>query len=124
LADKSIDLPAYRQLGASEPMASPGNIGVDSSANAPSLAGLSLLATISAPATPRLGYFIQAQCAAGVAVVLDDQGGSLAPTVVVLAGPATDGDQGGSLSMSGLPHTGRIRIYSSSPSCQMSARSW
>src|SRR5437763_5570380 len=108
---KSIEVPAYRQLGAGEAMASPGQNGADSSANAPSLAGLSLLATIPAPATPRLGYLIQAQCTAGLTVVLDDQGGSLASTVLVLQGAAANGGQGGSLSMAGMPHTGRIRIY-------------
>ena len=121
---KSVEVPAYRQLGASEAMASPGQSGVDSSANAPSLSGLFLLATIPAPAVPRLGYLIQAQCSAGLTVVLDDQAGSLAPTVIVLAGAAANGGQGASLSMAGMPHSGRIRIYSSSSSCQMAARSW
>jgi hypothetical protein len=121
---KSVEVSAYRQLGASETMASPGANGSDASANAPSLAGLTLLATIPAPPGPRLGYLIQAQCTAGLTVVLDDQAGSLTPTVMVLAGAAANGGQGGSLSMSGLPHTGRIRIYSNSSSCQMAARSW
>lgn len=121
---QSVEVSAYRQLGADEAMASPGQSGTDYSANAPSLAGLTLLATIPAPTTPRLGYFIQAQCAAGLTVVLDDPAGSLAPTIVALAGPVTAGGEGGSLSMTGMPHTGRIRIYSSSASCQMAARSW
>jgi len=121
---QTVEVPAYRQLGANEAMASPDQSGADYSANAPSLAGLALLATIPAPAAPRLGYFIQAQCAAGLTVVLDDQAGSLTPTMVVLSGPATAGGEGGSLSMAGMPHTGRIRIYSSSASCQMAARSW
>src|SRR5437763_16002639 len=73
---KSVEVPAYRQLGAGEAMASPGQSGADSSANAPSLAGLTLLATIPAPAAPRLGYLVQAQCTAGITVVLDDQAGS------------------------------------------------
>ncbi len=120
----SVEVPAYRQLGADEAMASPDQSGTDYSANPPSLAGLTLLATIPAPAAPRLGYFIQAQCAAGLTVVLDDQAGSLTPTMVVLTGPATAGGEGGSLSMAGMPHTGRIRIYSSSATCQMAARSW
>jgi len=122
--NKSVEVAADRQLGASEAMASPGQSGADYSANAPSLAGLSLLATIPVPAVPRLGYFLQAQCTAGLVVVLDDQGGSLTPTFIMLAGSATNGGQGGSLSMAGMPHTGRIRIYSSSSNCQMAARSW
>jgi hypothetical protein len=105
-----IEVPAYRALGAAEAMASP--------------ARLSLLATIPAATQPRLGYLIQAQCAAGLTLALDDAAGGLAPTLVVLAGPSTNGGQGGSLSMAGMPHTGRIRIYSSSSSCQMAARVW
>jgi hypothetical protein len=124
LAAKSIEVPAYRQLGAAETMAAAGNNGTDYSANAPSLSGLTLLATIPAPLVPRLGYFIQAQCTAGLTLVFDDSAGSLTQTVAVLAGPSSNGSQGGSLSMSGMPHTGRIRIYSSSASCQMAARAW
>jgi hypothetical protein len=121
---KSVEVPASRQLGASEVMASPGANGADYGTNAPSLAGLTLLATIPTPASPRLGYFVEAQCTAGLTVVLDDQSGSLTPTIVVLQGSAANGGQGGSLNMAGMPHTGRIRIYSSSSSCQMAARSW
>ena len=121
---RSIEVPAYRQLGASEAMASPGQSGADYSANAGSLSGLTLLATIPAPSVPRLGGVIQAQCTAGLTVALDDQGGSLSPTIVVLAGPAANGGQGGSLDLSGMPHTGRIRIYSSAAGCQMAARAW
>ena len=121
---KSIEVPAYRQLGAAEAMASPGQSGADYSANAGSLSGLTLLATIPAPSVPRLGGVIQAQCTAGLIVVLDDQGGSLAPTLIVLAGPAASGGQGGSLDLAGMPHTGRIRIYSSAAGCQMAARAW
>jgi hypothetical protein len=119
-----VETPAYRQLSASESMASPGASGSDASANPPSLAGLTLLATIAAPANPRRGYFIQAQCTAGLTVVLDDQAGSLSPTFVVLDGAGANGGQGAALDMSGAPHTGRIRIYSSSATCQMAARSW
>jgi len=121
---KSIEVPAYRQLGASEAMASPGRSGADYSANTGSLSGLTLLATIPAPSVPRLGGIIQAQCTAGLTVVLDDQGGSLAPTIIVLAGAAANGGQGGSLDLTGMPHTGRIRIYSSNTGCQMAARAW
>ena len=119
-----IEVPAYRALGAQETMASPAQSGSDYSANAPSLAGLTLLATIPAATQPRLGYLIQAQCTAGLTVALDDAAGALAPTLVVLTGPSSNGGQGGSLSMAGMPHTGRIRIYSSSSSCQMAARVW
>lgn len=121
---KSTEVPQYRQLGAAETMAAPGNNGSDFSANAASLSGLTLLATIPAPAVPRLGYFIEAQCTAGLTVAFDDNAGALTPTLVVLAGPASNGGQGGSLTMAGMPHTGRIRIYSSSASCQMAARAW
>ena len=121
---RSVEVPQYRQLGAGEAMSAPGNNGADYSANAPSLSGLILLATIPAPAMPRLGYFIEAQCAAGLTIVFDDPAGALTPTVAVLAGPGSNGGQGGSLTMSGMPHTGRIRIYSSSSSCQMAARAW
>ena len=117
-------MPAYRQLGAGEAMASPGQSGTDSSANAPSLAGLTLLVTIPAPAAPRLGYLVQAQCTAGLTIAFDDTSGALTPSLVVLAGPGSNGGQGGSLSMAGMPHTGRIRIYSSASSCQMTARAW
>ena len=119
-----VEVPAYRALGAAEAMASPAQNGSDYSANAPSLSGLTLLATIPAASAPRLGYLIQAQCAAGLTLVLDDPAGALAPTLVVLAGPSTNGGQGGSLSMAGMPHTGRIHIYSSSAVCQMAARAW
>ncbi|HVH78383.1 MAG TPA: hypothetical protein VM782_03250, partial [Stellaceae bacterium] len=98
--------------------------GTDFSANAPPFSSLNLLATIPAPANARRGYFIQAQCTAGLTVVLDDAAGSQTPTVVVLAGSAANGGQGGSIDMNGIPHTGRIRIYSSSASCQLAARAW
>jgi hypothetical protein len=119
-----VEVPAYRALGAQETMASPSQSGTDYSANAPSLSGLTLLATIPAATQPRLGYLIQAQCTAGLTVALDDAAGALAPTIIVLAGPSTNGGQGGSLTMAGMPHTGRIRIYASSSSCQMAARVW
>jgi hypothetical protein len=122
--NRSVEVPAARQLGASEWLAAPGASGVDYSANGPSLAGLSLLQTIPAAAAARAGYLIQAQCSAGLTVVFDDPAGAVAPTVVVLQGAAAAGGQGGSLSMAGMPHTGRIRIYSSAAGCQMAARSW
>ena len=117
-----IEVPQYRQLGASETMAEPGNPGADYSANAPSLAGLTLLATIPSPAAPRQKVEIYANCTAGLAIVLDDQAGALAPTIVPIAGPASNGGQGGSYVTTA--HTGRIRIYSASPGCQMAARAW
>ncbi|MGC2411736.1 MAG: hypothetical protein WA459_03440 [Stellaceae bacterium] len=120
----AVEVPTYRQLGATERMALPGQSGADYSANAPPLAGLTLLATIPAPSVARLGGVIEAQCTAGLVVALDDQAGSLTPTLIVLAGPSAAGGQGGSLDLAGMPHTGRIRIYSSSSSCQMAARAW
>src|SRR5213592_2962056 len=82
-----VEVPAYRALGAAEAMASPAQSGSDYSANAPSLSGLTLLATIPAASAPRLGYLIQAQCTAGLTVAFDDASGALAPSLVVLAGP-------------------------------------
>jgi hypothetical protein len=120
----AVEVPAYRAVGASEPMISPGQNGTDYSANRASLAGLTLLATIPAPSEPRRGYIVQAQCVAGLTVVLDDQNSALAATLIVLGGAGTDGGQGGSIDMSGVPHTGRIRIYSKNAACQMAARSW
>ena len=119
-----VEVPVYRHLKAAEPMAAAGAAGPDFSANAPSLAGLTLLATIPAPSAPRRGYLIQSQCTAGLTLALDDQAGGSPPTLVVLAGAPTNGGQGGSLDMAGIPHTGRIRIYSSAANCQIAARSW
>jgi hypothetical protein len=100
-----------------------GNNGVDYSANAPSLSGLSLLATIPAN-TGRLGFFIQAQGTAQLTVAFDDTAGSLTPTIVVLQGASANGGQGASVDMGGVPHTGRIRIFSTSTSAPMAARAW
>lgn len=100
-----------------------GSNGVDYSTNAPSLSGLTLLATIPAN-TARLGYFIQSQDTNGLTVVMDDQAGSLTPTIIQLVGAASSNSQGASLSMSGQPHSGRIRIYGSSSAVQMAARAW
>jgi hypothetical protein len=112
--------PVTKEIGFVGPS---GSNGVDYSANAPSLSGLSLLATIPASST-RLGYFIQAQATAGLTVALDDQAGSLTSTIIVLAGAASNGGQGGALDMDGLPHSGRIRIFSTSSGVQMAARAW
>jgi hypothetical protein len=120
----SVEVPAYRAVGASEPMTAPGESGTDYSANPPSLAGLTLLATIPAPTKPRRGFLIQAQCAAGLDIALDDPNGATAPTVIILSGAGRDGGQGSSIDMSGVPHTGRIRIYSTDANCQVAARSW
>lgn len=100
-----------------------GNNGVDYSANAPSLSGLSLLATIPAN-TARLGFFIEAQGTAGLTVAFDDSAGALTPTIVVLGGAGANGGQGGSIDMNSLPHTGRIRIYGALSSVPMAARAW
>jgi hypothetical protein len=100
-----------------------GSNGVDYSTNTPSLSGLTLLATIAASST-RLGYFIQSQDTNGLTIALDDEAGSLTPTIVQLSGAASSNAQGGSLSMSGMPHSGRIRIYGASSGVQMAARAW
>src|SRR5436305_9407886 len=117
-----VEVPQYRQLGAQERLAGPGNAGADYSANPPSLSGLALLATIPAPASPRAKVEIYANCTAGITIVLDDASGALPPTIVPVAGPASNGGQGGSYVMTA--HTGRIRIYSPSAGCQMAARAW
>jgi len=97
--------------------------GADYSANPPSLSGLTLLVTI--PATAHgTGLVIQANCAAGVRVVLDDPPGTITPTIFVLAGGAAAGTEGASLSQMGIPHAGRVRIYSSDAACQVAARAW
>jgi hypothetical protein len=100
-----------------------GAAGSDHGANPPSLSGLTLLATIAGN-TARQGFLVQAQCTAGLTVALDDDAGLLTATIVVLAGAASAGGQGASLTMSGMPHNGRIRIYSSNSGCQMAAREW
>jgi hypothetical protein len=100
-----------------------GNNGVDYSANAPSLTGLTLLATIPANSS-RLGFFIQAQGTAPLTVAIDDATGSLTPTIVVLAGAGSNGGEGAAIDMGGLPHTGRIRIFGNSSSVPMAARAW
>lgn len=124
LAAAGVETPSYRELWAAEGMVSSGQNGTDYSANPRSLAGLTLLATIPASSAARSGYLVQAQCSAGLTVVLDDAAGQTAATIIALAGAAADGGQGGSLSMAGMPHSGRIRIYSSSATCQMAARAW
>jgi hypothetical protein len=121
---ENVDVPAYRLLQAAEPMAAPGSPGSDFSANSPSLAGLTLLATIPSPSSPRRGYLIQAQCTAGLTVVLDSESGGSDPTLIVLAGASVNGGQGGTLDMAGMPHTGKIEIFSSAADCQMAARAW
>ena len=83
---ENVDVPAYRALQAAEPMAAPGSTGSDFSANAPSLSGLTLLATIPTPSSPRRGYLIQAQCTAGLIVVFDREAGGSNPTLIILAG--------------------------------------
>lgn len=121
---ENVAVPAYRSLQAAESMAPPGNAGSDFSANAPLLTGLTRLVTIPAPSSPRRGYLIQAQCTAGLTVVLDTEAGGSNPTQIILAGAPVDGGQGGALDMAGIPHTGKIEIYSSAADCQMAARVW
>ncbi len=121
---ENVNVPAHRMLQAAEPMSAPGSAGSDFSANAPSLSGLTLLATIPAPSSPRRGYLIQAQCTAGLIVVFDREVGGSTSTLIILAGAPVNGGQGGTLDMSGMPHTGKIEIYSSAADCQMAARAW
>jgi len=138
-----VDLPARRVAGATQILDTSGNVlgtatnplattsqaastgdnGVDYSANAPSLSGLTLLATIPAN-TARLGFLIQAQGTAALTVAFDDSAGALTPTIVVVSGASANGGQGASVSMTGMPHTGRIRIFSTSSGVQMAARAW
>ena len=110
---------------------SSGNTNTDASANAPSLSGLNLLGTLAANPLRR-GFIVQVQDTAtdcsgsgglanGLPVVLDDGGSSL--TVLVLAYATVKGGQGGSISWSGIPHTGRIRYYGTA-GCQIGAAQW
>jgi hypothetical protein len=127
-----VDTPAYRRLEASEPMTPSGVIGTDYSANSPSLAGLTLLATVPSlhAGQVRRGYFIEAACAAGLVVAFDDgvdTGTNCTPgicTAKPIDGGGIDGMQGGAVTWSAMPHTGRIRIYSTDANCQMAARAW
>jgi hypothetical protein len=139
-AKQTVELPSERIAGAVQLLDTSGNVigtaanplatqaiggnnGVDYSANAPSLTCLTLLATIPAN-TSRVGFFIEAQGIAGLTVAFDDATGALTPTLVVLGGAGANGGQGGSIDMSGLPHTGRIRIFGASSSVPMAARAW
>jgi hypothetical protein len=97
--------------------------GVDYSANPPSLSGKTLFQTIPANKSRR-GFFIQNQDATGtVYAVFDDQAGSLTQSIIAL-GPGTSGLQGGSVTMGGMPHTGRIRIYGDAGTTKIGARVW
>ena len=97
--------------------------GFDYSNHPQSLSGLNLLSTI-AENELRAGFFIQSQDVGQLYVVMDDAAGSLTPTIVILDGAGATGHQGGSISMSGMPHMGRIRLYASSSTYQMAARTW
>lgn len=103
------------------PSKQPTGNGTDAGANAPSLSGLTLLGTMSANAA-RAGFEVGCNCAAGMDIVLDDQGGSITQTIIPIAGPTVDGQQGGGYSNSF--HSGRVRFYSSNSSCQYWARQW
>ena len=137
---QTVDLPGERIAGATQLLDTSGNVigtaanplatqqaggnnGVDYSANAPALSGLTLLATIPANAG-RLGFFIQAQGTTQLTIAFDDAAGSLTPTIVVLGGAPSSGGQGGAIDMGGLPHTGRIRVYGTSSSVPLAARAW
>jgi hypothetical protein len=98
--------------------------GTDYSANAVTLGSLSLLNTIP-PDIGRAGYFIQNHDAAdNVYVAYDTGDGSDTPTVLVLAPATAANGQGGTAERSGMPHTGRIRIYGDHSTTKMAARSW
>jgi len=108
-----------------------GNANTDAGVNPPSLAGLNLLGTLTAnPA--RKGFVVQAQDSAadcggsgglvnGLPVAFDDAGSNT--TVLVVSYAAAKGGQGGSVSWSGMPHTGRIRYYGTA-GCQVGAAQW
>lgn len=98
-----------------------GSTGTTYSANAPALEA-NLLATIPADAF-RISYFVQNQDVTDLQVVFDDGTGSNV-SIVVLGAAAAAGGGGGSCGMPGMPHTGRIRIFSSSATAKMSARAW
>jgi hypothetical protein len=113
-----------------------GAFGTDYSVNPQSLAGLNLLGFIPVQAanTTRRGYIVQAQdssanCsvnggANGLIVALDDGGvSSSSLTVLTLSYASAKGGQGGSITMPGIPHTGRIRFYGTS-GCQVGAHAW
>lgn len=96
-----------------------GNNGTDRSVNAPSLSGLTLLETINAyPA--RIKFEVMVSCTAGAKIVLDDQAGTLTPTIFPISGGASDGAQG--TVYVNATHAGRVRIYSSNPACQVTGR--
>lgn len=118
----SVKVPTNRLLEATEPMAAPGNSGIDGSVNPPSLGGLTLLKTIAAPTTPRSRIEIMPSCTEGASVVVDDQAAALTATIYPISGPATAGGQGGEWVTS--THTGRIRVYSSNANCQVAIRVW
>lgn len=109
---------------------STGNYGTDYSVNRPALTALNLLTTI--PALPTPGQFrrfeADCNCTAGMFVVLDDgtdTGTNCTAgkcTIVPIAGGASNGVQGGTYTNE--IHTGRVRIYSSSATCQVAVRSY
>lgn len=103
------------------PAQPPSGNGQSGGANPPSLSGLTLIGTMNAYAA-RSGLDIGVNCAAGMDVVLDDQSGSLTPTIIPLAGGGADGQQGGGYSTD--HHSGRVRFYSSNAACQYWARQW
>lgn len=109
-----------------------GGNNTDGSANAQSLSGLNLLGTIAATAG-RLGYIIQTQDTAGncggsggnangLVVSFDDGAGGTATNLIV-AYASAKGGQGGAITWSGMPHTGRIRYYGTA-GCQVGAAQW
>jgi hypothetical protein len=99
----------------------PSGNGASGGANPPSLSDMTLLGSFNAYAL-RSGMQVGVNCVAGMDVVLDDQSGSLTPTIIPLDGSSTEGGQGSSYWNS--LHTGRVRFYSTNPTCQYWARQW
>jgi hypothetical protein len=109
------------------------NSGSDASSSPPSLSGLNLLGTLFANAA-RVGYLVQVQdtatdCAPasgvginGIVVAFDDGNGNNL-LIGTLGFALTQGGQGGSFDMAGMPHAGRIRVYGKS-GCQVALHQW
>lgn len=105
---------------------------LDASTNQPSLSGLTLITTLNSK-PDRLGYMVQVQgsaadcgdTAGGAVVVALDSGEDGSPvTIVTLAYPSVTGGQGGAMDASGMPHSGRIRVFGKSAACRVAAAQW
>jgi len=94
----------------------PAGVGSEYGASAPGV-GYTLLSTI--PAGRRHGYVIQAQCTAGLLVSFEEA--LSGPSYLSLAGPSVAGGHGGSVSMSGIPYDGVIKVFSTDAACRHTA---